>query len=725
MRHTIHKITILLFICSTMNSISQTYLQQMGSAINGEAANDRSGKSISSSNDGKTVAIGAYFNDGNGSNSGHVRVYEWNSTSWAQKGLDINGEAIDDLSGFSVSLSADGNNVAIGAPNNDGSGLNAGQVRVYKWISNAWVLLGSDINGVAAGDGFGNSVSLSDDGLNLAVGGIGDAPDPGYARVFSWNGSSWIPKGVILNGESADDWFGESVSLNADGSILAVGAPMNDGNGTTSGHARVFSWNGSAWIQLGSDIDGLTANSFCGKSVQLNNIGNRLIVGSPYYSPSGQVRVFEWNGISWTQVGTDIAGEDANEQFGISAAISGDGNTILAGAFGNSDAGSLAGSARVYSWNGTAWVQLGNDLDGVSANDQCGLAVSISGNSKVISVASYLNSTNGASSGHIRNWNVCQVSNSFDIQTACESFTWINGTTYTSDNNTATFSFPGASSSGCDSIVTLNLTIIPSSQSTDVVSSCGSFTWINGTTYTSDNNTATYTLQNGAVSGCDSIINLNLTILPIAQSTDEIVSCSPITWIDGNTYVSNNNIASYTYTGGATNGCDSVVTLDLTINSVTNMSTTLSGSSNIISSDNASANYIWLDCNNNFSVIPGQTSQTFTPVSNGNYAVQLTENGCVDTSDCVLITTVGIFESKVEKMFQIFPNPTNGNFSIDLGKSMDNVNIQILDLQGRTMYNQNYNDVKILDITFKEPMGIYFLAISNDQELEVIKLVKN
>ncbi|MFN9969243.1 MAG: hypothetical protein ACK58T_05030, partial [Phycisphaerae bacterium] len=94
--------------------------------MDGEAANDRSGWSVSLSGDGFRVAIGAYGNDGSGSNAGHVRVYQLQSGSWVKLGSDIDGEAANDRSGWSVSLSGDGFRVAIGAYGNDGSGSNAG-----------------------------------------------------------------------------------------------------------------------------------------------------------------------------------------------------------------------------------------------------------------------------------------------------------------------------------------------------------------------------------------------------------------------------------------------------------------------------------------------------------------------------------------------------------------------------------------------------------------------
>jgi hypothetical protein len=145
-----------------------------------------------------------------------------------------------------------------------------------------------------------------------------------------------------------------------------------------------------------------------------------------------------------------------------------------------------------------------------------------------------------------------------DYITACGSYTWINGITYTSNNNTATHTL--TSSEGCDSLVTLNLTVL-NNKSTDSIKACGSYTWIDGITYTANNNTATYTLTNSL--GCDSLITLHLTIKPIPHTRDIITAHEQYTWIDDITYTSNNSTATYTYTNSF--GCDSVVTLNLTI----------------------------------------------------------------------------------------------------------------------------------------------------------------
>ena len=143
---------------STVSSLSGLWssdyiFKQLGVDIDGEAAFDNSGWSVSINAAGDIVAIGAYGNDGNGSSSGHVRVYKFISGSWVQQGLDIDGELAVDNSGISVSINAAGDIVAIGAPYNDGNGSDSGHVRVYTndlgYIADSYKL--SNLNPTASG----------------------------------------------------------------------------------------------------------------------------------------------------------------------------------------------------------------------------------------------------------------------------------------------------------------------------------------------------------------------------------------------------------------------------------------------------------------------------------------------------------------------------------------------------------------------------------------------
>ncbi len=150
-----------------------------------------------------------------------------------------------------------------------------------------------------------------------------------------------------------------------------------------------------------------------------------------------------------------------------------------------------------------------------------------------------------------------------DYQTHCDSYTWSNGVTYTSSNYTDQITL--TNSTGCDSIVTLNLDILNPTYGTDVQTHCVNYTWVDGNTYTSSNNTATYTYLNANSNGCDSIVTLDLTINNVSYHTDSQVHCDSYTWVDGNTYTSSNNTAMFTYANANYLGCDSIVTLDLTI----------------------------------------------------------------------------------------------------------------------------------------------------------------
>ena len=163
-----------------------------------------------------------------------------------QIGADIDGEAFEDYSGYSVSLSSDGTIMAIGAIANDGNGNKAGHVRLYEYTSGSWSQLGADIDGEAANDRSGYSVSLSSDGTILTIGAITNfnivnGYDVGHVRVYEYTSGSWKQLGADIDGEAAYDKSGYSVSLSSDGTVFAIGAPENDGNGTNAGHVRVYS----------------------------------------------------------------------------------------------------------------------------------------------------------------------------------------------------------------------------------------------------------------------------------------------------------------------------------------------------------------------------------------------------------------------------------------------------------------------------------------------------
>jgi hypothetical protein len=256
---------------------------QVGLDIDGEAINDSSGDSVSMSSDGTTVAIGAYGNDGNGNYAGHVRVYHFNGSSWEQRGLDIDGEAASDMSGYSVSMSNDGTTVAIGSRGGDGNGSSAGLVRIYQFENDSWVQVGDDIDGEAADDSSGMSVSMSSDGNTVAIGARyndDNGSNAGHVRVYQLNGNSWVQVGLDIDGEASNDSSGDSVSMSSDGTTVAIGAYGNDGNGSGSGHVRIYQFNNGLWVKVGLDIDGEAAGDYSGDSVSMSSDGTTVAIGA-------------------------------------------------------------------------------------------------------------------------------------------------------------------------------------------------------------------------------------------------------------------------------------------------------------------------------------------------------------------------------------------------------------------------------------------------------------
>ncbi len=320
---------------------------KMGSNIYGEGDDDFSGQSVSLSRDGSVVAIGALYNNGHG----HVRVYEFNDSTlnWEQIGQDIDGEAAGDNSGYSVSLSSEGTIVAVGAPYNNGNGTGdyTGHVKVYLRTSTGWVQLGQELTGKTQGDQFGTSVSLSYEGSTLAVGAPYNNGNTGYTTVYELNGDTWTSKGDIP-GKDIDDYAGYSVSLSFDGSAVAIGAPGKYNNATNAGHVRIYKNESDTWTISGNDIEGVSLNDRFGTSVSLSANGSTVAIGAPFSNDgyAGIVQVYKNTSNVWTQIGNSLYGTaDSNDQLGTSVSIDGGGNIFAMGAPYN---GNRSGFVKVY-----------------------------------------------------------------------------------------------------------------------------------------------------------------------------------------------------------------------------------------------------------------------------------------------------------------------------------------------------------------------------------------
>jgi len=326
---------------------------------NGNAFDDCFGCSVSISADGKTLVVGAPFRDDNGDFSGSVYVFVRSGVSWNfQAQLFASNGTSNDLFGGSVSISADGNTLAIGAIGTlgtlDNNSNHPGSVYIFTRSGVTWTQQSilTALNGTRW-DRFGHSVSLSADGNTLAIG----APyqsNIGIVHLFVRNGITWIRQSRLIAPTSA--WkvmkFGYSVSLSADGNTLAIGAPGNSLAGErarNTGSSYVFVRNGATWpyqrlIDSGF-LDSSTDGDNFGISVSLNADGNILVVGATEErnGKSGSVYTFvRGNGTTWPREDKLTASDgEAQDEFGSSVRISADGNTLFVSVPGDDDKGSI------------------------------------------------------------------------------------------------------------------------------------------------------------------------------------------------------------------------------------------------------------------------------------------------------------------------------------------------------------------------------------------------
>jgi hypothetical protein len=346
------------------------------------------------------------------------------SSKWGAQGPAIVGDTPDDAMGTSVALSADAITLVVGAPGNWYE--KKGYARVFRSDDDGgnWMQLGQTMHGNATGDLFGWAVDITADGSTIVIGSPRSYDDlnlPGYVQVFSLKADdisgtdTWTQVGQNIFAEANGDEFGWSVSISDDGKIIAIGGDANDGkNGEDSGHVRIYSLgdSGTSWEQLGDDIDGELFDDLLGYAVSLSSNGTILAIGAPRGGVnevwSGQVKVYRMNsaGSSWERLGQTIYGDNARDWFGLSVDISPDGSTIAVGAGGTYL--DHEGYVRVFSLDrdgdtGTySWMQIGQDIVGEAVGDQLGQSVSLSDDARTLSVGAPYTNTNGDESGTVR-----------------------------------------------------------------------------------------------------------------------------------------------------------------------------------------------------------------------------------------------------------------------------------------------------------------------------------
>ena len=407
---------------------------QLGATLSGSGS-DQFGFKVAMSADGNIIAISAAY----GSfpfperyRCGYTKIYSWNGSQWTQMGQTIYGSAEKDNLGFGLSMNAAGDRIVLGAhgnytffyPDSNQSNLTNGYVRVYSWnaATSTWIQLGTDIFGKRIlNDTFGSSVSMNQAGDKIIINdslsfvyvyhydGVnwtqrGPSLTSNYAGwasyvgidgngdtfAFQSNGTSektgssvkvyqdyfiknnrntfnWIKYGDTIYSKNANDQMAGSLSLNSAGNIIAMGSGFN---GASAGFARIYSFNGFNWIQLGQDLVGQAVGNGFGHSISLNDAGNIVAIGEESYDASigneGAVKFYTYNGSNWISYGSLLFGSSANDRFGTSVSMSGSNNIVVVGA--PSAYASVIGYVKVFSYSSGTWSQLGQTINGVASS---------------------------------------------------------------------------------------------------------------------------------------------------------------------------------------------------------------------------------------------------------------------------------------------------------------------------------------------------------------------
>lgn len=304
-----------------------------------------------------------------------------------------------------------------------------------------------------------------------------------------------------------------------------------------------------------------------------------------------------------------------------------------------------------------------------------------------------------------------------------ESIT-VNGTIYNAVNPNGTEVFTNIGPYGCDSTVTVNLTVLPALASSITSTICAeeSIT-VNGTVYNATNPNGIEVFTNIGSNGCDSTVTINLTVLPALTGTVSSTLCSyDSIVVNGVTYNQSNPTGIEVFTNVGANGCDSIVTINLSFTtidvSVANQSVSL------LANEVSASFYQWLDCDDN-NIVSGEVNQLFSPLVNGSYAVIITKDGCVDSSQCELISSIGIIENVFASKFNVFPNPTNGNFSLQFESIQESLELKLITITGETILTKNVKNTNKIELEIIEAAGMYFLEIVNqNKEKAILKIVK-
>jgi hypothetical protein len=297
-------------------------------------------------------------------------------------------------------------------------------------------------------------------------------------------------------------------------------------------------------------------------------------------------------------------------------------------------------------------------------------------------------------------------------ETVCDSYISPSGKTWTV-TDIYTDTIPNAA--GCDSVITVDLTVNNSTTSTIVETGCDSYTSPSGKVWTASGNYMD-TIPN--VAGCDSVITIDLTVNTTYSGEIQDTICNGESYSFGGEEITESG--QYTDTLTSVSGCDSIVVLNLLVHTI---DTSMTINEYVLTANEMDAGYQWLKDDNE---IDGATAQSYTVTETGAYAVVITKNDCVDTSRTYNITvTTGILDLSFGSEINVYPNPTKGDVTVDLGMVYQTVHVRVYSISGKLVSVKEYNSQRKIDCEISGDKGVYFLQITTDKgEQARIKVMK-
>ena len=311
--------------------------------------------------------------------------------------------------------------------------------------------------------------------------------------------------------------------------------------------------------------------------------------------------------------------------------------------------------------------------------------------------------------------NVSGLPEAFETVNACNEYEF-NGTVYTSSQTiTEVVNNPN----GCDTLYTLELIIDDYVTDDVVVEACGSYMAPSGNTVYSMSGIYTDTVP--SMAGCDTVLTIDLTIIPGLPYEYDRSACGSYTAPDGSVL---NSSGVYTFNVPGPAGCDSMITVNLTIIDNPNIEVAVQNDSLVSAEATSGVTYQWINCETN-SIIPGATEQVFTPDTTGEYQVLLNIDGCMAISECYEVVIVGTNDLLISDRIKVYPNPFLQDVNIEFGQLLNDVEVAVFDASGKMVHQQMVinSDNYILN-TDELSGGVYFLQLKSRDEIYRSKLVK-